>query len=349
MADPLSEPRSESEGAGWTTLVVPPAWAGKRVDMFVAAHSPDDISRARVQALVREGSVTVNDAVPRGTSVKVAAGDAVCFRMPPPVDPVPKPEAIPLVVLHEDADLIVIDKPAGLVVHPSPGNETGTLVNALIHHCGGELSGIGGVRRPGIVHRLDRDTTGVMVAAKSYRAHVDLVEQFADHGRTGPLERAYRALAWGVPARAGGTIETWLGRSRHNRFRRAVVDADAPDAKHAVTHWRALEPFEIEGRPVASLVECRLETGRTHQIRVHLAHHGHPIVGDRDYAAGFATKAALLPGPARAAHDALGRQALHAALLGFRHPRTGETMRFEAPLPADMARLVDTLRNGSTR
>ena len=329
----------------WESLTVPPDWAGKRVDMFVAAHSSDDFSRARVQALVRQGKVVVNGLVPKGTSVKVAAGDEVRFAMPPPVDPTPLPEAIPLSVLHEDDDLIVIDKQRGLVAHPSPGNETGTLVNALLHHCEGSLSGIGGVRRPGIVHRLDRDTTGVMVAAKSYRAHVDLAEQFADHGRTGPLVRAYRALVWGVPNRRSGLIETWLGRSPHNRFRRAVVREEAPDAKRAVTHWQVLEEFRTDDRPVASLLECRLETGRTHQIRVHMAHAGHPLMGDMDYGAGFATKSARLSGNAREALEGLGRQALHAALLGFRHPTTGETLRFEAPLPPDMARLVEALRD----
>ena len=327
--------------------VVPADWDGKRVDLFVSRHAPDDISRARVQALVRQGRVRVNGAPPRGTSTKVAAGDAVTVALPAPVDPTPRPEPIALDVLHEDEDLIVIDKPAGLVAHPSPGNETGTLVNALLHHCRGQLSGIGGVRRPGIVHRLDRDTTGVMVAAKTYRAHVDLAEQFADHGRTGPLERAYAALVWGTPGgatgRRAGRIETHLGRSPHNRFRRAVVREEAGDAKRAVTHWRVLESFGE-----ASLVECRLETGRTHQIRVHMAHIGHPLMGDTDYGAGFATKRAKLNEAAGRALDALGRQALHARSLTFRHPATGETMGFEAPLPADMTRLAEALGKPGT-
>lgn len=320
---------------------VPPEWDGKRVDLFVSAHAPDDISRARVQALVRAGKVLVNGQPPRGTSTKVAAGDAVRVDLPAPVDPTPLPEPIPLVVLHEDDDLIVVDKPAGLVAHPSPGNETGTLVNALLHHCAGQLSGIGGVRRPGIVHRLDRDTTGVMVAAKTYRAHVDLAEQFADHGRTGPLERLYSALVWNVPTRARGRIEAHLGRSSHNRFRRAVVREDAPDAKPAVTHWHVTEALGE-----AATVECRLETGRTHQIRVHMAHIGHPVMGDADYGAGYATKSAKLNEGARTALAALGRQALHARTLTIRHPATGETLSFEAPLPADMTRLLEALREG---
>ena len=329
----------DGEGERWTAIV-PPDWNNKRVDLFVSAHSPDDLSRARVQALVRKGLVTINGSPPRGTSSKVAGGDAVEAWLPAPEDPTPLPEPIPLDVLHEDDDLIVIDKPAGLVAHPSPGNETGTLVNALLHHCEGRLSGIGGVRRPGIVHRLDRDTTGVMVAAKTYRAHVDLGEQFADHGRSGPLEREYAALVWNVPERVKGTVETHLGRSPHNRFRRAVVREGAPDAKHAVTHWRLEERLGE-----AALVACRLETGRTHQIRVHMAHIGHPLMGDADYGAGYATKASKLNETARAALEALGRQALHARMLAFRHPATGETMRFEAPMPADMERLAGALRS----
>ena len=329
----------DSDGAQRWEATVPETWANKRVDLFVSAHAPDDISRARVQALVRQGRVLVNGEPPRGTSTRIAANDAITVHLPAPVDPTPLPEPIALDVLHEDEDLIVIDKPAGLVAHPSPGNETGTLVNALLHHCRGQLSGIGGVRRPGIVHRLDRDTTGVMVAAKTYRAHVDLAEQFADHGRTGPLERAYAALVWGSPSRVRGTVETYLGRSPHNRFRRAVVREDAPDAKPAVTHWRAQERLGE-----ATLVECRLETGRTHQIRVHMAHIGHPLMGDADYGAGYATKSTKLNETARDALEGLNRQALHARLLAFRHPSTGETVRFEAPPPPDMERLARALR-----
>ena len=320
---------------------------GRRVDLFVSANAPDEISRARVQSLVRKGLVTINGEAPRGTSTKLRAGDTVRFHMPDPEEPDPEPEDLPLSVLHEDDELIVVDKAAGMVVHPARGNWTGTLVNALLHHCGPDLPGIAGVRRPGIVHRLDKDTSGVMVAAKTHRAHVSLQDQFRDHGRTGPLERAYRALVWGAPPRMAGTVDTHLGRHPTRRIARAVVDADRPDAKHAITHYTVLERLgeRPDGKATASLVECRLETGRTHQIRVHMAHIGCPVMGDGEYAHAFANRGAALPGPARDALEGLGRQALHAAMLGFAHPATGETMRFEAPLPADMARLLATLRD----
>jgi 23S rRNA pseudouridine1911/1915/1917 synthase len=237
--------------------------------------------------------------------------------------------------------LIVIDKPAGLVVHPAAGNHTGTLVNALIAHCGASLSGIGGVARPGIVHRLDKDTTGLMVVAKTDRAHRGLAAQFADHGRTGPLERGYLALVWGAPGRPQGTVDAPLGRSTRNREK---IEIRRTGGREAITHYRVEEKYGPAERPLAALVECQLETGRTHQIRVHLASLGHPVVGDRAYGSGFATKTALLPEPARALAAAFPRQALHAFLLGFEHPVTGEEMRFEAPLPADMEELVEAFK-----
>jgi len=213
-------------------------------------------------------------------------------------------------------------------------------VNALIAHCGASLSGIGGVKRPGIVHRLDKDTTGVMVVAKNDRAHRKLSTQFADHGRTGALEREYLAFVWGVPDRPRGTIEAPLGRHPHARDKQAI----RPDGREAVTHWELLEKYSgIDGKPVASLVACRLETGRTHQIRVHLAHLGHPLLGDAVYGPGFKTKAALLSEDARTALDSLNRQALHAHLLGFEHPRSGEALSFRAALPADLAALRTAL------
>jgi 23S rRNA pseudouridine1911/1915/1917 synthase len=253
----------------------------------------------------------------------------------------PEGEDIPLTVLFEDEHLIVIDKPAGLVVHPGAGHWTGTLVNALIHHCGASLSGIGGVRRPGIVHRLDKDTSGVMVAAKTDAAHRALSEAFADHGRDGELERAYAALVWGVPPRAAGTIDAPLGRSGRDRTKRAVVRETNDDARHAVTHFTVEQRFALPGgEPVAALVECRLETGRTHQIRVHMAHIGHPVIGDPEYGAAFRTKANRLPEPLSSLARDFPRQALHARLLAFRHPATGESMVFETDLPPDMAELV---------
>ena len=272
-------------------------------------------------------------------------GERVDVNLPEAETAEPRSEAIPLDVLFEDASLIVVNKPAGLVVHPGAGNPSGTLVNALLHHCGASLSGIGGVKRPGIVHRLDKDTSGVMVAAKTDRAHRALSEAFADHGRTGGLERAYLALVWGAPERESGTIDAPLGRDRSDPTKRAVVAASKPDARHAVTRFRTEERFGPNGaEALAALVECRLETGRTHQIRVHMAHLGHPVIGDPDYGAGFRSKAKRLAEPARILAEGFPRQALHARLLGFRHPATGERLRFQAPLPADMRELAEALR-----
>jgi len=308
---------------------------GVRLDRALVALFPD-LSRARLQDLVRDGRVR-RDGIPlRDPAVKIAAGAQLVLEVPPPVDAEPAAEAVDLSITYEDDDLIVIDKPAGLVVHPAPGHESGTLVNALIAHCGVSLSGIGGVRRPGIVHRLDKDTSGLIVVAKNDAAHQGLTAQFADHGRTGPLERAYAALVWGVPQPRAGTIRASLARSRHNREKIAVVSDES--GRHAVTHYAVAQAY-----PEAALVRCRLETGRTHQIRVHLAHRGHPLLGDPVYGGAFRTKAARLSSPARDALTALGRQALHAELLGFSHPRTGATLRFESAIPPDIAALVEAL------
>jgi 23S rRNA pseudouridine1911/1915/1917 synthase len=225
-------------------------------------------------------------------------------------------------------------------VHPAAGHQTGTLVNALIAHCGDTLSGIGGVMRPGIVHRLDKDTSGVMIVAKTDKAHKSLSEQFADHGRTGDLERGYLAFVWGVPDRPRGTIEAPIDRHPHNREKMAVRQG----GREAITHWELKQRYAgADGKPVASLIECRLETGRTHQIRVHLAHIGHPILGDETYATGFRTKAALLPKAAQEALRGLGRQALHAYLLAFQHPVSGEIQQFRSELPEPLARLRDSM------
>jgi 23S rRNA pseudouridine1911/1915/1917 synthase len=255
-----------------------------------------------------------------------------------------------LAIAYEDRDLIVIDKPKGLAVHPGPGHASGTLVNALIAHCGASLSGIGGVMRPGIVHRLDKDTTGLMVVAKSDRAHQGLAEQFAAHGADGRLTRGYRAVAWGAPERPRGVIDAALARSAANRTRIAVVRAER--GRRAVTHYEVLERFgsgdnpRVRRRsgPIASLLRLVLETGRTHQVRVHLAHIGHPLLGDETYGAGHKASARRLGPRPQAALAALGRQALHAAELAFVHPVSGRRMQFEAPLPSDMADLVDALR-----
>ncbi len=321
-------------------LQVEPDQGGERLDRVLARGFPD-LSRSRLQALIREGRVTLDGRPAGDPSLKVPGGASLALAVPPAADPEPRGEEIALQVVHEDGDVIVIDKPAGLVVHPAAGHETGTLVNALIAHCGESLSGIGGVRRPGIVHRLDKDTSGLLVVAKNDRAHRGLADQFADHGRTGPLERAYLALVWGVPGRGRGTVEAALGRSPRNREKMAVVPEE--HGRHAITHFEVIEPLSGPA-PAASLVRCDLETGRTHQIRVHMAHIGHPLLGDGVYGSGFRTKAARLGDGARDALERLGRQALHAAVLGFEHPRTGETLRFESPLPGDMAALLEALR-----
>lgn len=314
--------------------------AAGRLDVWLAGALEPDLSRSRVKALIEAGAVSVNGVAVTEAKRKVRPGDRIELTMPEPEDPEPAGEAIPLDILYEDDDLIVINKQAGLVVHPGAGNWSGTLVNALIHHCGDSLSGIGGVRRPGIVHRLDRDTTGVMVVAKNDLSHRHLAEQFADHGLTGPLERAYQAIVWGKPDGLKGTINASLGRAR-DRIRRAVRHDDGDDVRHAVTHYLVRERYDEkpDGTCAASLVECRLETGRTHQIRVHMAHIGHPLVGDADYGGAFRTKANRLPDAVRDIVNAFPRQALHAYLLVFEHPSSGETLRFEAPLPADMEQL----------
>ncbi len=319
------------------TLLVPEDAATDRLDRLLAASWPD-LSRSRLQALIRQGAVTVDGAAVRDPSFKAGPGLGIALDEPPPVAAEPKPEPIPLSIAFEDDELIVVDKPAGLVVHPGAGNPAGTLVNALLHHCRGSLSGIGGVERPGIVHRIDRDTSGLLVVAKTDRAHKHLSAQFADHGRTGEMRRAYLALAWGAPETPRGTIDAPIARSRSNREKMTV----AQDGRHAVTHYEVEDAFGAE--PIASLIRCTLETGRTHQIRVHLAHLRHPLVGDEAYGAGFRTKIARLPEETRAAVEALRRQALHAALLQFEHPATGEVLCFESELPDDFAAVLERFR-----
>lgn len=317
-----------------------------RLDAWLTAILAGEYSRNRIKALIEQGAVALNGRPITEPKKKITPGDEVTIVLPEPEDPEPKGEDIPLDVLYEDEDLIVIAKPAGLVVHPGAGNWTGTLVNALIHHCGTSLSGIGGVRRPGIVHRLDKDTSGVMVVAKNDIAHRHLADQFADHGRTGPLERAYMAVVWGRPAGLKGTIDAPLGRSGSDRTKRAVQREDSHDSREAITHYQVTERFQEQpdATALASLIECRLETGRTHQIRVHMAHVGNPLIGDPDYAAGFKTKANRLPEHAKTVVNRFPRQALHAFLLAFEHPRTGDVMEFEAAMPDDMQELIDALR-----
>ncbi|MGV2130085.1 RluA family pseudouridine synthase [Agrobacterium vitis] len=316
-----------------------------RLDAWLAASLGGDLSRNRVKALIEQGAVFINGTAVTEPKRKIKPGDQLVIAMPEPEDPEPKGEDIPLTVLYEDKDLIVLSKPAGLVVHPGAGNWTGTLVNALIHHCGDSLSGIGGVKRPGIVHRLDKETSGVMVVAKNDIAHRHLADQFADHGRSGPLERAYQALVWGRPRGLRGTIDAALGRAG-DRTKRTVKREDTDDAREAITHYQVMERYgeKPDATCLASLVECRLETGRTHQIRVHMAHIGHPLIGDPEYGAAFKTKANLLPDAAKAIVNNFNRQALHAYLLAFEHPTTGDVMHFEAPIPDDMETIIEALR-----
>ena len=312
-----------------------PEDVGERIDRVLATRIAD-LSRSRLKALILEGQVAAGGRTILDPGYRVNAGEAFTVLVPPPEPAEPEAEPIALIVVYEDAHLIVIDKPAGLVVHPAAGNWTGTLVNALIAHCGGSLSGIGGVRRPGIVHRLDKDTSGLLVVAKHDRAHRKLAAQFADHGRTGPLTRGYLAFAWGAPERPKGTVDAPLARHPHARDKIAV----RKDGREAVTHWERREIYAGEsGTPVASLLACTLETGRTHQIRVHLAHIGHPLLGDMVYGPGFKTKAAQLAKPAQEALAGLGRQALHAYILGFEHPESGDYVEFMSELPAELARL----------
>ncbi|MEZ5889481.1 MAG: RluA family pseudouridine synthase [Xanthobacteraceae bacterium] len=335
-----------SERDGWIeTIVVAEAEHGERLDRVLAAHL-SELSRSRLKALILAGEVTIEGRTIRDPNRRVNAEDRIAVAVPPPEPATPAPENIPLTIVYEDEDIIVIDKPKGLVVHPAAGHKTGTLVNALIAHCGDSLSGIGGVKRPGIVHRLDKDTTGLMVVAKNDLAHRLLAAQFADHGRAGPLERGYLAFVWGVPDRPRGTIDKPIGRHPHARDKMSIT----PSGRGAVTHWEVRERYSgLAGEPVASLLACTLGTGRTHQIRVHLAAIDHPIMGDSVYGPGFKTKTALLPKGAQAALTALGRQALHAYLLGLDHPRTGAHLLFRSDLPADLASLRKALGGGTIR
>lgn len=316
----------------WQVVVAAEA-AGERLDGALS-RGLEAFSRARVKALILAGAVSINGTVAREPKYRVKAGETIVLLAPPPEDAEPAPQAIGLDILYEDDSLIVVNKPVGMVVHPAAGHAKGTLVNALLYHCGASLAGIGGVRRPGIVHRLDKDTSGVMVAAKTDAAHRHLAAQFADHGRTGPLHRAYTAFVWGTTESARGTIEAPLGRDQNNRLKQGVRQ----DGRAAVTHYFTKARFGGAGWDMTRL-ECRLETGRTHQIRVHMTHIGHPLVGDRLYAPGLVTKANRLPDPLGAIVSGLGRQALHAAELGFEHPVTGEAMAFRAPLPPDLLAL----------
>ena len=312
--------------------------AGWRLDRFLAASLPD-FSRSRLQQLLEEGAVSLGARTIKDANHRVKPGEDYMVAVPPTAPATPQGQDIPLDVVYEDKDLIVINKPAGLVVHPAAGNPDGTLVNALIAHCGPKNLAIGGEARPGIVHRLDKDTSGLLVAAKTERAMASLAKQFANH----TIERAYNALVWGAPRDTSGRIESQIGRNPFDRKRMTVLRGGGKEAR---TRYQVMEKFGPPERPFASLIECRLETGRTHQIRVHLTHLGHPLIGDPQY--GRSRTAPRPKNPAEEkAYTAAGefsRQALHAFVLGFQHPSLHKTLRFEAPWPADFAELVEALR-----
>jgi 23S rRNA pseudouridine1911/1915/1917 synthase len=338
---------SGSHQTGLVTVIVAGDEGSARLDRVLAMRLPE-LSRSRLKALILAGQVSIGQTstgkasigAVRDPAYHVGHGETITIDVPEAAPAKPEAEDIPLTIVYEDDDIVVLDKPAGLVVHPASGHERGTLVNALIAHCGTSLSGIGGVKRPGIVHRLDKDTSGLMVVAKNDLAHQSLSAQFADHGRTGAMERGYLAFAWGVPHRQHGTINAPLDRHPHAREKMAVRER----GREAVTHYEIQEVFSgRDTKPVASLLACRLETGRTHQIRVHLSHLGHPLLGDAVYGPHFKTKASQLSPQAQAALAALGRQALHAYLLAIEHPRTGEVLRWESELPPDLTHLRQAL------
>lgn len=305
---------------------------GTRLDKWLSARLPE-LSRTRIKGLIDDGRVRTARQTITDASARVKCGQDFTVSVPPDRPAEPEAQAMALSIAYEDDDLIVIDKPAGLVVHPAPGSPDHTLVNALLAHCGESLSGIGGVRRPGIVHRIDKDTSGLLVVAKNDRAHHGLAEQFAAHS----LERAYRALVWGTPQPPQGEIAGAIGRSPQDRKKMAIV---SHGGKPALTRYRVLRVF---GGGAVSLVECRLATGRTHQIRVHMTSIGHPLVGDQVYGRSRAAKIKALPDAARQALATFPRQALHAAILGFNHPASGATLRFESKIPNDINELISFL------
>jgi len=317
--------------SGAQRVTVGPGAAGERLDRLLA-EGLAGISRTQARALIEAGRVSAGAATIKEPSHRVKPGETYTVDVPPPTPAIPAPESIPLDVLYEDADLLVLDKPPGLVVHPAPGSPSGTLVNALLAHCGDSLSGIGGVRRPGIVHRLDKDTSGLMVVAKNDDAHRALAAQFG----TRTVTRAYRAIVWGTPSPAAGKISGNIGRSVRDRKKMAVVDKGG---KPAVTHYKVIRRLGTK----ASLIECRLETGRTHQIRVHLALIRHPIVGDGAYGGGAAAARRLGANAAADAVAALGHQALDAYKLGFEHPKSGRRLEFVKDLPSFMSSLAASL------
>jgi len=331
---------SESE---LVTFLVSAEDDGKRLDVVLASLL-DGHSRSRCQALIRTGALLIDGATISEPKYRVKQDQQLCFNEPDPSDAEPVPQDIPLTVLFEDDAIIVIDKPAGMVVHPAPSVEKDTLVNALLFHCGDSLKGIGGVKRPGIVHRLDKETSGVMIAAKTDEAHQSLSAQFADHGKNGPLRRTYNAFVWGVPDPEKGTVDAMIGRSTQNRTKQAIVEKNG---RTAVTHYKTLKAYGGNTWTV-SKIACQLETGRTHQIRVHMAHIGNALLGDPSYGIGFESRERNMPMLVQKSLKSLARQALHAVDLTIAHPVTGEKMHFSSQLPTDMADLENCLQTAGS-
>ena len=317
----------------YTTQIVNKDFKGLRIDKFLTTCFPE-LSRSQLQKLIKNGNVSCDDDIIPDVSFKVRENDSYQLYLPPPADAEPQPENIPLNVVYEDEDVIVVDKPAGMTVHPAPGAPNGTLVNALLYHCGNSLSGVGGVKRPGIVHRIDRFTSGLLVVAKNDAAHQSLSAQFFDHS----IERTYFALVYGVPNPLNGTIDKNIARSSFDRKKMAVV---ASAGKHAVTHYQTTEVF----KNIASLVQCNLETGRTHQIRVHMASIGCNLIGDQVYEKAKKTLIKAISEEDKKFINSFPRQALHAATLGFVHPRTGQLMHFSSPFPEDFLALLNVLKH----
>ncbi|MGH6892226.1 MAG: RluA family pseudouridine synthase [Dongiaceae bacterium] len=340
MIAPDNSDPSDTRGMGPARHRVTDQEAGERLDRCLAAALPA-LSRSRIKALIEQGNLRITGPIDGAAetidepSYRVKPGQRLELTVPAAEEAVPRGQVIALKVVYEDRDLIVVDKAAGMVVHPAPGNPDKTLVNALIAHCGDSLSGVGGVKRPGIVHRIDKDTSGLVVAAKNDAAHKRLGEAFAAH----EIEREYRGFVWGLPSPKSGTIEGNIGRHGVDRKRMAIVKSGG---KHAVTHYSVTKVFGLG----AAAVSCQLETGRTHQIRVHLAAIGHPLIGDQVYGRVTPARRKTLPPVACAAALAFPRQALHAAILGFAHPRTGKKLRWESPLPPDLAQLAAALSAG---
>jgi len=336
-------------GGGAHTFDISADNAGGRLDKWLS-ETIEELTRTRLKALIEAGALERDGQIFTDPSWKMREGEKYLLTIPPLADPAPRGEAIALDVIFEDADIIIINKPAGMVVHPAAGNWSGTLVNALIHHCGDSLSGIGGVARPGIVHRIDKETSGLLVIAKHDGAHQALSAAFSAHD----IDRVYEAIAVGAPRPGVGTVNAALARAPGDRKKMAVVDINQHDrARRAVTQYKMLEAFgrrraKLKGDALASLIECRLETGRTHQIRVHMTHIGHPLIGDPVYGRGPGL-GGLRPGDKAGDHaiavmHKFRRQALHAKVLGFTHPVTGEALRFECDAPVDFQELLGALR-----